>query len=117
MVDDEPYATELFKQGLRSGRFQMEFAMSTLEAIARVQSSLAASLILIFSDINMPGATGLEMLPKARLPAHLRRSRTRSATSASTSAPAVRCTQITGHTPTARRTGQLDPEQAFKVAL
>ena len=70
VVDDEPDVTELFKQHFRrdlgSGRFQLEFAHSATEALARVESSLEALLILILSDINMPGMTGLEMLPKVK---------------------------------------------------
>jgi len=70
VVDDEPDVTDLFKQyfrrDLRSGRFQMEFAHSASEALARLGTSREASLILILSDINMPGMTGLEMLPKVK---------------------------------------------------
>ncbi len=44
----------------------MEFALSAAEALARVGGSGDASLILILSDINMPGMTGLEMLPKVK---------------------------------------------------
>src|SRR6478609_4184937 len=70
VVDDEPDVTELFRQQfrreLRLGRFAMAFAHSAPEALARVSSSDATSLILIFSDINMPGMTGLELLPLVR---------------------------------------------------
>ena len=70
VVDDEPDFTELFRQqfrrDLRKGRFQMVFAHSAPDALARVESSLEASLILILSDIKMPGMTGLEMLPKVK---------------------------------------------------
>ena len=70
VVDDEPDVADLFKQhfrrDLRAGRFQMEFAHSAPEALARVEGSAEASLILILSDINMPGMTGLEMLPKVK---------------------------------------------------
>jgi CheY-like chemotaxis protein len=34
--------------------------------LSRVASSVGQSLILILSDINMPGMTGLEMLPKVK---------------------------------------------------
>src|SRR6266545_1858513 len=44
----------------------MDFASSAPEALARVGSSIGQSLILILSDINMPGMTGLEMLPKVK---------------------------------------------------
>ena len=70
VVDDEPDVADLFKQhfrrDLRSGRFQMEFAHSAPDALKRVENSHEASLILILSDINMPGMTGLEMLPKVK---------------------------------------------------
>jgi CheY-like chemotaxis protein len=70
VVDDEPDVEELFRQhfrrDLRSGRFSMDFAMSAAEALARIDGSMEASLILILSDINMPGMTGLEMLPKVK---------------------------------------------------
>ena len=70
VVDDEPDVEDLFRQkfrkDLRSSRFVMEFAQSAPEALAIVVGADAASLILILSDINMPGMSGLELLPKAR---------------------------------------------------
>src|SRR6478736_3275370 len=44
----------------------MDFALSAVSALQRMSDVAAASLILILSDINMPGMTGLEMLPKAK---------------------------------------------------
>jgi CheY-like chemotaxis protein len=70
VVDDEPDVESLFRQqfrrDLKSGRFTMEFAPSAPAALARVANVADPSLILILSDINMPGMTGLEMLPKVR---------------------------------------------------
>ncbi len=40
--------------------------MSAAEALAQVAHASESSLILILSDINMPGMTGLEMLPKVK---------------------------------------------------
>lgn len=40
--------------------------MSASDALARIEDMAGRSLILILSDINMPGMTGLEMLPKVR---------------------------------------------------
>ena len=37
-----------------------------VSALQRMSDVAAASLILILSDINMPGMTGLELLPKAK---------------------------------------------------
>jgi CheY-like chemotaxis protein len=44
----------------------MDFAISAADALARIAGTIEQSLILILSDINMPGMTGLEMLPKVR---------------------------------------------------
>lgn len=70
VVDDEPDVEALFRQqfrrDLRSGRFLMEFAPSAPAALARAADINEPSLILILSDINMPGMSGLEMLPRVR---------------------------------------------------
>jgi CheY-like chemotaxis protein len=70
VVDDEPDVEMLFRQqfrrDLRAGRFTMEFAQSAPAALQRISDARNASLILILSDINMPGMTGLELLPKAK---------------------------------------------------
>jgi CheY-like chemotaxis protein len=44
----------------------MEFAQSGDMALQRIADATDVSLILILSDINMPGMTGLELLPKAK---------------------------------------------------
>ena len=70
VVDDEPDVELLFRQqfrrDLRAGRFDMEFAQSALAALQCISDAGNASLILILSDINMPGMSGLELLPKAK---------------------------------------------------
>ena len=70
VVDDEPDVEALFRQqfrrDLRAQRFAMDFANSAANALALVASTIEQSLILILSDINMPGMTGLEMLPKVK---------------------------------------------------
>jgi CheY-like chemotaxis protein len=70
VVDDETDVENLFRQqfrrDIRSGRFIMEFATSALEALERAKAIADPMLILILSDINMPGMSGLEMLPKVK---------------------------------------------------
>ena len=70
VVDDEPDVEMLFRQefrrGLRDNRFKMDFAHSAVSALQRIRDAAGDSLILILSDINMPGMSGLEMLPKVR---------------------------------------------------
>jgi CheY-like chemotaxis protein len=70
VVDDEPDVEALFRQqfrrDLRAQRFLMDFANSAPDALARVGDTREHSLILILSDINMPGMTGLEMLPRVK---------------------------------------------------
>ena len=70
VVDDEPDVEALFRQhfrrDLRDQRFVMDFASSGPAALSRIAEPIEQTLILILSDINMPGMTGLEMLPKVR---------------------------------------------------
>jgi CheY-like chemotaxis protein len=70
VVVDEPDVEVLFRQqfrrDLRTDRFTMEFAQSAPMALQRITDAGDRSLILILSDINMPGMSGLELLPKAK---------------------------------------------------
>jgi CheY-like chemotaxis protein len=70
VVDDEPDVEMLFRQqfrrDLRAGRFMMDFAQSGDMALTRIGRADEHSLILILSDINMPGMSGLELLSKAK---------------------------------------------------
>jgi CheY-like chemotaxis protein len=70
VVDDEADVELLFRQQfrreLKAGLFDMEFAQSAPAALQCIGNAGQRSLILILSDINMPGMSGLELLPKAK---------------------------------------------------
>ena len=70
VVDDEPDVEALFRQqfrrDLRAQRFVMDFANSAVDALSQIAAPIEQTLILILSDINMPGMSGIEMLPKVR---------------------------------------------------
>jgi CheY-like chemotaxis protein len=70
VVDDEADVEMLFRQQfrreLRAGRFAMDFAKSGGEALTMMHGSDRDSLILLVSDINMPGMSGLELLPRIK---------------------------------------------------
>jgi CheY-like chemotaxis protein len=70
VVDDERDVEVLFRQQfrreLRSGQFIMEFALNGESALERINSADDVNLILILSDINMPGMNGLDLLQRAK---------------------------------------------------
>jgi CheY-like chemotaxis protein len=70
VVDDELDVEALFRQQfrreLRAGRFAMEFAQSGPMALQHITNAGEGSLILVLSDINMPGMSGLDLLPRAK---------------------------------------------------
>jgi len=65
VVDDEPDMRPLFLQRFRAeikrGEIDFVFAISAEEAL-RFLSAEAADVMLILSDINMPGMSGLDLL-------------------------------------------------------
>jgi CheY-like chemotaxis protein len=74
VVDDEPDIAEMFRQRFRrearQGTYVLHFAGSGEEALARLANGVRPELIVILSDINMPGMDGLTLLReiKARHP-------------------------------------------------
>src|ERR687884_1193931 len=74
VVDDESDVADLFRQRfrreVRQGTYVMHFANSGEEALEKLLGGIEPTLIVILSDINMPGMDGLALLReiKARRP-------------------------------------------------
>jgi CheY-like chemotaxis protein len=66
IVDDEPDVADLFRQRFRretrAGTYVLHFAASGEEALDRLTGEIKPQLIVILSDVNMPGMDGLELL-------------------------------------------------------
>jgi CheY-like chemotaxis protein len=70
VVDDEPDVAELFRQRFRretrQGTYVMHFTTSGEAALEKLTEGVEPSLIVILSDINMPGMDGLELLAEIK---------------------------------------------------
>jgi CheY-like chemotaxis protein len=66
VVDDEPDVADLFRQRFRrearDGTYVMHFANSGEAALQQLTDGIEPTLIVILSDINMPGMDGLQLL-------------------------------------------------------
>jgi len=66
VVDDEPDVAELFRQRfrheVRQGLYVLHFAYSGEAALTMLGEGIRPELIVILSDINMPGMDGLDLL-------------------------------------------------------
>lgn len=70
IVDDEADVCELFRRRFRSeikkGIYHLHFAESANNALKLLANEIKPELMLILSDINMPGMSGLELLTKVK---------------------------------------------------
>jgi CheY-like chemotaxis protein len=70
VVDDEPDVALLFRQRFRrearDGTYVMHFANSGESALQLLDGDIKPELIVILSDINMPGMDGLELLREVK---------------------------------------------------
>jgi CheY-like chemotaxis protein len=70
VVDDEPDVADLFRQRfrreMREGKYVLHFALSAAEALEKLQGEIEPHLIVMLSDINMPGMDGLTLLQEIK---------------------------------------------------
>src|SRR6266702_3789476 len=70
VVDDEADVAALFRQRFRQearqGVYVLHFALSGEEALQKLSSEIEPHLIVILSDINMPGMDGLSLLREVK---------------------------------------------------
>jgi DNA-binding NtrC family response regulator len=70
VVDDEPDVEALFRQlfrrEMRQGLYKLDFALSGEAALIKLEGCTGREIILLVSDINMPGMSGLDLLPKVK---------------------------------------------------
>ncbi len=70
VVDDEPDVETLFRQQfrreVRQGLYTLDFVLSAAAALDRLAGCVGEEIILLVSDINMPGMSGLDVLPMVK---------------------------------------------------
>ena len=70
VVDDEPDVAELFRQRFRretrQGTYVVHFANSGEQALSKLSGGIEPALIVLLSDINMPGMDGLQLLAEIK---------------------------------------------------
>lgn len=70
IVDDEPDVETMFRQQfrreVRQGLYTLDFALSGAAALDKLADHVGDEIILLVSDINMLGMSGLELLPEVK---------------------------------------------------
>jgi CheY-like chemotaxis protein len=66
VVDDEPDVADLvrqnFRREIRGGLYSFDFALSGEAALQVLRHGVPPEVVMVLSDVNMPGMTGMELL-------------------------------------------------------
>jgi CheY-like chemotaxis protein len=60
------YLRASYRREVRSGTYVMHFATSGEDALQKLEKGIEPQLIVILSDINMPGMDGLTLLGRIK---------------------------------------------------
>ncbi len=70
VVDDEPHMQDLIRQNfrreIRNGVYDFDFALSGEAALEVLADDMPPTVVMVLSDINMPGMSGIQLLAKIR---------------------------------------------------
>ena len=70
VVDDEPDVADLIRQNfrreIRGGVYSFDFALSGEQALHVLREGVPPEVVMVLSDINMPGMTGIALLERIR---------------------------------------------------
>ena len=70
VIDDEPdvevLSRQQFRHEARQGLYLLDFALSGEAALDKLDGCIGQQIILLVSDINMPGMSGFDLIPKVK---------------------------------------------------
>lgn len=70
VVDDEPDVSDLvrqnFRREIRAGVYSFDFALSGEQALDVLRHGVPPEIVMVLSDINMPGMNGIALLETIR---------------------------------------------------